>query len=175
MGNVDKHALLLGCAERADVIVDFSNYTNKTLILYNDAPAGFPGADSRYDFYTGDPDQTNIGGAPSTKAGYGPNTRTIMQIKVAKKRSDGKPITPYNLKALNAAFAKTATKKGVFERGQDPILVPQAAYNSAYNANFQNQYVNNSTASLTFQTLSGKKCDDPAAAEGDPGYDARGV
>ena len=155
-GNVENHTLLLGSAERADVIVDFSKYNNTTLILYNDAPAGFPGADSRYDYYTNDPDQTNIGGAPSTKAGYGPNTRTIMQIKVAKKRSDGKPITSYNLDALKAAFAKTATKKGVFERGQDPVLVPQTAYNSAYNANFPNQYVNNSTTSLTFQTLSGK-------------------
>ena len=123
---MNKHALLLGCAERADVIVDFSQYAGKTLILYNDAPAGFPGADSRYDYYTGDPDQTDIGGAPSTKAGYGPNTRTIMQIKVADKRSDGQPIAAYNLDALNAAFAKTATKSGVFETSQDPILVPIA-------------------------------------------------
>ena len=35
-------ALLLGPAERADVIVDFSRYAGKTLILYNDAPAPFP-------------------------------------------------------------------------------------------------------------------------------------
>ena len=38
VGNVDKHSLLLAPAERADVIVDFSKYAGKTLILYNDAP-----------------------------------------------------------------------------------------------------------------------------------------
>ena len=37
---------------------------------------------------------------------------------------------------LNGVFAKTATKRGVFEVTQDPIIMPQAAYNSAYNANF---------------------------------------
>ena len=44
---VDKHALELGPAERADVIVDFSNYAGKTLIMYNDAPAAFPNLDLR--------------------------------------------------------------------------------------------------------------------------------
>ena len=42
VGNVDKHSLLLAPAERGDVIVDFSKYAGKTLILYNDAPAAFP-------------------------------------------------------------------------------------------------------------------------------------
>ena len=41
-GNVDLHSLVLMRAERADVIVDFSGYANKTLILYNDAPAAYP-------------------------------------------------------------------------------------------------------------------------------------
>jgi FtsP/CotA-like multicopper oxidase with cupredoxin domain len=41
-GNVDKHALVLMGAERADVIIDFSQYAGKTLILYNDAPAACP-------------------------------------------------------------------------------------------------------------------------------------
>ena len=76
-------SLLIGPAERADVIVDFTGIPNGTkLILYNDAPAPFPGPDSRYDFYTGDPNQTLIGGAPTTAAGYGPNTRTLMQIEI---------------------------------------------------------------------------------------------
>ena len=39
---MDKHSLLLAPAERADVIVDFSQFAGKTLILYNDAPAAFP-------------------------------------------------------------------------------------------------------------------------------------
>ena len=42
VGNVDQHSLLLAPAERADVVVDFSKFAGKTLILYNDAPAAFP-------------------------------------------------------------------------------------------------------------------------------------
>ncbi len=82
-GNVDQHSLLLGCAERADVIVDFSQYAGKTLIVYNDAPAAFPALDPHYDYYTGAPDLTDIGGHPGTQAGLGPNVRTVMQIRVA--------------------------------------------------------------------------------------------
>ncbi len=81
-GNISDHSLLLGPAERADVIVDFSGYAGQTLILYNDAPAAFPAPDPRYDYYTGNPDQTDSGGAPSTLPGYGPNTRTVMQVRV---------------------------------------------------------------------------------------------
>ncbi len=45
--------LMLGPAERADVIVDFSNFAGHTLILYNDAPAPWPALDPHYDYYTG--------------------------------------------------------------------------------------------------------------------------
>ena len=41
MGVVNKGTLILGTAERADVIVNFSAFAGKTLILYNDAPAPF--------------------------------------------------------------------------------------------------------------------------------------
>ena len=80
--NIWNHGLLIGPAERADVVVDFSQFAGKTLIMYNDAPAPVPAFDTRVDYYTGDPDQTSSGGAPSTLPGYGPNTRTIMQVKV---------------------------------------------------------------------------------------------
>ena len=80
--NVSVHGLWLGPAERADAIVDFSKFAGKTLILYNDAPTPAPAVDSRLDYFTGDGDQTSIGGAPNTIPGYGPNTRTIMQIVV---------------------------------------------------------------------------------------------
>ncbi len=129
VGNVTDHSLLLGPAERADVIVDFSQFAGKTLIVYNDAPAAFPALDPRYDYYTGDPNQMDTGGAPTTLPGYGPNTRTVMQIRVGASN----PAQQYNVAALKAAFAKTAGKPGVFETGQDNIIVPQAAYNSAYN------------------------------------------
>jgi FtsP/CotA-like multicopper oxidase with cupredoxin domain len=87
VGNVTSHSLLLGSAERADVLVDFTPYAGRTLILYNDAPTAFPALDPRYDYYTGTPDQTSSGGAPTTQPGYGPNTRTVMQIRV--KGPDG--------------------------------------------------------------------------------------
>jgi len=67
--SVQEKALFLGPAERADVIVDFSQFAGKTLILYSDAPAPVPAADPRIDYYTGDPDQTDTGGAPSTLPG----------------------------------------------------------------------------------------------------------
>ncbi len=37
---------------------------------------------------------------------------------------------------LQAAFAHQADGSGVFESGQHPIIVGQAAYNSAYGTNF---------------------------------------
>lgn len=111
------------------LLLTFSQYAGKTLILYNDAPAAFPAADARYDYYTGNPDLTEEGGAPTTQPGYGPNTRTIMQIRVAAST----PAPAYDLAALEAVFAKTDTKRGVFETSHDPILIPQAAYNTAYN------------------------------------------
>ncbi len=131
VGNVDKHSLLLAPAERADVIVDFSMYAGKTLILYNDAPAAFPARVPSYDYYTGAPDMSPAG-APNILPGYGPNTRTIMQVKVAAAA----PATPFNLAALRTAFTHKADGSGAFESGQHPIIVGQAAYNSAYGTSF---------------------------------------
>lgn len=131
VGNVDKHSLLLAPAERADVIVDFSAFAGKTLILYNDAPAAFPARVATYDYYLGAPDMSPVG-APTILPGYGPNTRTIMQVKIAANP----PAAPFNLTALNNAFKHHANGSGVFEKGQHPIIVGQAAYNSAYGTNF---------------------------------------
>ena len=61
--------LFLGPAERADVIVDFSNFAGQTLILYNDAPTAFPALVPQYDYYTGAPDRTDIGGIRRHSAG----------------------------------------------------------------------------------------------------------
>jgi FtsP/CotA-like multicopper oxidase with cupredoxin domain len=132
VGNIKEHNLFLGPAERADVVIDFSAFAGKTLILYNDAPAAVPARDPRYDYYTGNEDLTSTGGAPSTQAGYGPNIRTVMQIRVANTT----PAAPYDLAALQSAFQSTAAGQGVFALGQDPVLVPQGGYNSAYNAAF---------------------------------------
>jgi len=131
-GNVQNHSLLLAPAERADVIVDFSAYAGQTLILYNDAPAAFPARDPRYDYYTGNPDLTDSGGASSTLPGYGPNTRTVMQIRVGST-----PTGSFDLAALQAAFAHKADGSGVFESSQNPIIVGQGAYNQALGTTFQ--------------------------------------
>lgn len=151
-GLVNQGTLILGTAERADVIVDFSQYAGKTLILYNDAPAPFPAIDPRYDYYTGCPDMMDIGGAPSTRPGFGPNTRTIMQIRVATERSGGEPIVPYNVDALVSAWESNA----VFRTTQDEVIVPEARYNSAYGANFpEDPYVRIYQNTHTFKTVGG--------------------
>jgi len=89
-GNATAYNLLMAPAERADVIIDFSNVpVGAKLILYSDAPAPFPGGDPRNDYYTGDPDfsATGLGqgGAPTTTPGRGPNTRTLMQFRVVAR------------------------------------------------------------------------------------------
>jgi len=120
--NISEKALFLGPAERADVIVDFSQVpAGSKIIMYNDAPAPVPAFDSRLDYYTADPDQTDTGGAPTTQAGYGPNTRTVMQFQV-----EGATAAP--------AFDTTALATAIpaaFKASQDPIIVPEKAYNSS--------------------------------------------
>jgi hypothetical protein len=50
--------LLLAPAERADIVVDFNGVPEGTsFILYNDAPAPFPGGDRINDYATGDQDR----------------------------------------------------------------------------------------------------------------------
>jgi len=132
VGNVDGGTLMLGPAERADIVVDFSAFAGKTLILYNDAPAPWPAVDARYDYYTGNPDLRDAGGHDSTLPGYGPNTRTIMQIKVA----DVPAADPFDLVALEAAFAPTDGTEGVFRSSQEDVIVAQEPYGSAYNTTF---------------------------------------
>ncbi len=130
VGNVDLHSLLVAPAERADVIVDFAQFAGQTLILYNDAPAAFPARVPSYDYYTGSPDMSP-NGAPVILPGYGPNTRTVMQVKIS-----GTPAPAFNLTKLQTAFRHNAAGTGVFESSQHPIIVGQAAYNSAYGASF---------------------------------------
>ncbi len=131
VGLVDQHSLLMGPAERADVVVDFSAYAGQTLILYNDAPAAFPARISTYDYYTGMPDM--YPNAPAVVLpGYGPNTRTVMQVKVLPNA----PAPTYDFNALRSAFLHKADGSGVFEAGQPPIVVGQAAYNASYGTDF---------------------------------------
>jgi len=137
VGNVTDHSLLLGPAERADVLVDFTQYAGQTLILYNDAPAAFPALDPRYDYYTGSLSQVDTGGAPTTQPGFGPNTRTIMQIRVrAAAVNPSFEMTPAKMTELKTVFSKTANNPGVFASSQDAPIIPQAPYGSAYNTTY---------------------------------------
>jgi FtsP/CotA-like multicopper oxidase with cupredoxin domain len=116
--NTYEHTLFLGPAERADVIVDFSPFAGKTLILYNDSPAPVPAGDPRNDYYTANPDMTPQGGAPPTLPGFGPNTRTIMQINVAAAGATA---------ALNVAALNTAVS-AAFTATQPAAIVPANTY-----------------------------------------------
>jgi FtsP/CotA-like multicopper oxidase with cupredoxin domain len=81
--------LLLGPAERADLIVDFSAVpAGSTLILYNDAPAPFPRGSTLNDYYPGNSK------TPASIPGSTPNTRTLLQIRVvARTGAADAPIT----------------------------------------------------------------------------------
>ena len=181
VGNVLDTALGIMPAERADVIVDFSQYAGQTLILYNDAPTAWPALDPRYDYFTGAPDQRDTGGygqggtydavsktwigGDGPKAGYGPNTRTVMQFIV----KGGTPAA-FDTAPLYAAFKSTpavGTTPGydsIFKRSQEPIIVAQAAYQDAYNtfpipANFPWWGVRSSMLqnTLSFMTIDGQQ------------------
>ncbi len=138
VGNVKEHALLLGPAERADVVVDFSKFAGSTIILYNDAPAALPAGDGRLDYFTGDPDNTDTGGAFSTIPGYGPNTRTIMQFRVSDCSSLTSGTsgcdTSHPVDYVDPTYLANLTTavRGYFVTSQEPIIVPQAAYNVVY-------------------------------------------
>jgi spore coat protein A, manganese oxidase len=83
--------LLLAPAERCDLIVDFRFVpAGTTLILYNDAAAPYPMGDPINDYFPGN------SSTPTAAPGFGPNTRTLMQIKV-KARSTRRPDPPITL------------------------------------------------------------------------------
>ena len=162
--SVGVHGLWLGPAERADVIVDFSQFAGKTLILYNDAPTPAPAFDSRLDYFTGDGDQTAIGGAPNTPAGYGPNTRTVMQVIVDGNDPNSQA---FSLTALKNAFASTSTAPGVFASTQPTTIVPEPAYNTAYNGIYSpasSNYVPISATTFTFNPYAPQTFDSSCGA-----------
>jgi len=99
-------------------VIDFNGVTaGRSFILYNDAPAPFPGGDSRNDYFTGDGDQTSSGGAPNTVQGFGPNTRTLLKI-IATGGTADTLTTPDWLAALNPLLAANFGSGGQ----QPPLL-----------------------------------------------------
>jgi FtsP/CotA-like multicopper oxidase with cupredoxin domain len=158
LAGVTSHSLLLLPAMRADVVVDLHTFSNNdVLMVYNDAPAPMPNFWPINDYYTDDVDQTSVGAAPTTPPGFGPNTRTVMQIRVTTTNGTGfdfssaatpgfvrsSPISGF-LRPLHddplgvgdgpaLAALKLALPK-VFAASQPKPIVPQTFYNYAYPA-----------------------------------------
>jgi spore coat protein A len=97
-------SLVTGPAERWDLLVDFSGFAGKKIILYNDAPAPFPTGDSLNDYFPGSPNPT------PTAPGFGPNTRQIMRFNIIPATSKDKPL---------CITTNTSLKKDL-----DPFIVP---------------------------------------------------
>ena len=149
-GNIDMFNLFLGPAERADVIIDFTNFANQDLILYNDASAAVPAFDPRFDYVTGAPDMSDSGGYgrvppwsttgqfEGPQIGYGPNTRTVLKFVVGGTVTGPNTYSQANLEARwlpGTTPANRTTTVGVFEESQDPIIVGQADYDGVYISN----------------------------------------
>ncbi len=80
-------SLITGPAERWDLLVDFSKFAGKKVILYNDAPAPFPEGDPLNDYFPG-----SLGNPTQPQPGFGPNTRQIMRFKVVPATSKDAPL-----------------------------------------------------------------------------------
>jgi spore coat protein A, manganese oxidase len=104
-------SLITAPAERWDVLIDFSAYAGKKLILYNDAPAPFPVGAPTNDYFPGAPQNPVV-----TTPGFGPNTRQIMRFDVVLPLAlpaDPPLNLPTNVDAIPGAI--------------DPLLVNQTA------------------------------------------------
>ena len=99
-------SLITAPAERWDLLVDFTGYAGKRVILYNDAPAPFPTPPNQdNDHFPGSPTATT-----PTPPGSGPDTRQIMAFDVVPARGQDAPST------ITAGYDLTP--------GLDPFLVP---------------------------------------------------
>ncbi len=90
------YSLVLGGAERADILIDFSDCAGGDFILYNDAPAPFDSGDPANDYHTGTPETPD--------PHFGPSTRSLMRITIRQGSCSG-PSMATVMANLNAAFA----------------------------------------------------------------------
>lgn len=98
--------LLIAPAERADVLIDFTNIPAGTeFLLYNDAPGPYPGGAPIFDYFPGNSK------TPWSAPGFGPNTRTMLKIRVKAATGTVTPLAP----TINTAIANLL----------DPLLVTQ--------------------------------------------------
>lgn len=129
--NVDTPSLFIAPAERADVVIDFSKYAGQTLIVYNDSAAPIPAGDPRNETFTGSGDQSGAGGAEDTRPGFGPNIRTMMQIKVKALPVGAPAPAEIDVAALDAAV------QAAYLASQEKPVVAQPAY-AGWDANWAN-------------------------------------
>ena len=124
------------------MVVDFSAYAGQTLILYNDSPAPVPAGAAPYDYYTG-------GGEPD---GWRRRTQHAARIRSQYPNRHADPgDATFNdaddrrdpCEPRGGFHTQKAAKRGVFELSQEPIIIPQAAYNSAYNNKFPHRLLHN--------------------------------
>ena len=106
------YGLLLGGAERADVLIDFSESAGHSFILCNDAPAPFPSGDPGNDYFLGGGRQN---GADSGGVGLGPNTRTMMRITITPGNYRGVTMKsfPDLMQVLTAELLATSLRLGL--------------------------------------------------------------
>ena len=122
---IKERGVLLNPAGRVDVLVDFSQYAGKTLILYNDTGAPAPAGDPRLDYRTGMGDNSTVGGAENVLPGFGPNTRTLMQVYVNPTNTSGNGmVNGLNQTAINDAV------KNLFANNQPKPIVPPGNFGS---------------------------------------------
>ncbi len=127
---VTSKSIQLMPAVRADVIADLSGAkAGDVMILYNDNPAAMPNGWPFNDLYTNGLDLTAVGGPPSIPPGFGPNNRTVMQIRIAGTKTSS---LDYSVPSGPSLLALQTAIPRVFAASQPPPIVPQLAYNLAY-------------------------------------------
>ncbi len=109
------YSLVLAGAERADVLINFSHCAGQSFILYNDAPSPFPEGNEA-DYHTGN------GGAPDST--HGPNTRTLMRIRITSAGGGQKVTDDRLLAAVTTELA----------RNQLGLLVDDATIGTVFEA-----------------------------------------
>jgi spore coat protein A len=108
-----KGNLILGPAERADVVIDFSAFAGQDIIIYTDAPAPFPGGAPTNDYYVG-----NALNPVVPVPGFGPDTRQLLRISVAT----GAPAPALTPTPVGEVYLKASTVMD--PPALAPVLIP---------------------------------------------------
>ena len=149
-GKTQGSTMLLAPAERAEWLVDFSALPVGTkLLLYNDAAAPFPGGGPDTDFYPGNP------ATPQSTPGFGPNTRTLMQIEVVARVGAADryrplvlpPLVGSNLKATPNNTRTLSLNEGFDEYGRLIQMIGGTTPNPNPNLAFGVPYLDSSFGS----------------------------